>query len=107
MGMSSVKIAWLHRPDNGPFEVKGTAIKPMPRADSGDFMDGNKSFVAGVIKSACWPERSANKEIASWTFIHAIYGRGGAVICRPAACHHMARVNGASDAAAAARAMTP
>jgi len=39
--------------------------------------------------------------------IHPIYGCGGAVIRRPAVCHHMARVNGASAAAAAAKAMTP
>lgn len=51
--------------------------------------------------------RGRRRPVPSEGLIHPIYGCGGVVICRPAACHHMARINGASDAAAAARAMTP
>ena len=51
--------------------------------------------------------RGRRRPVRSEGLIHRIYRCGGAVICRPAACHHMARINGASDAAAAARAMIP
>jgi len=63
MGMSSVKIAWLHRPDNGPFETRATVVKPLPRDDSGGFVDGNKTFVASTIRSAVSEMNSPAKKV--------------------------------------------
>jgi len=83
MGMSFVKIAWLHRPDNGPFQAKATVARSMPRADSGDFVDGNKSFVAGAIKSAISELNSPAKKVLLCISGPNIYIRRLSVIQMP------------------------
>ena len=51
IGMSSIKFAWV-RKSGASGEVKATAIKTVPRLDSGAFVDANTEFVSGIIKSA-------------------------------------------------------
>lgn len=50
IGMSSIKFAWV-RKSGLSMHVKATAIKTMPRAETGGFVDNNKEFAADLVKS--------------------------------------------------------
>ena len=50
IGVSSIKIAWVHKAAAGA-EVKASAVKQVTRSETGNFIDSNTDFVAGIIKS--------------------------------------------------------
>lgn len=51
IGMSAIKFAWVCKSGSSS-HVEAVLSKPMPRSDSGNFVDDNKEFAADIIKTS-------------------------------------------------------